>query len=145
SLVRSEVLAKDTNRLSSEFGQHRFVQLVVRQIAYATLSRRDRKAGHLAVARHFESLEERSGDLDSIIAQHYLDAIEASPSDEAVPDLAAQAAALLTSAAHRAEALGAPNEAAGYLRVALERTTDADRRAHLKSELALVLDALGDW
>ena len=59
--VRQQILASETNRLSAELGQYRFVQSVVRQVAYGTLSRRDRKAGHLAVARYLdEHLEVRT-------------------------------------------------------------------------------------
>ena len=50
-LVRKQILALETDRFSSARGQLRFVQTVVRQVAYDTLSRRDRKARHLAVAR----------------------------------------------------------------------------------------------
>ena len=45
-----------TDRFSAERGQYRFVQSVVRQVAYATQSRRDRKARHLAAADHLAGL-----------------------------------------------------------------------------------------
>ena len=55
ALLRKQILSLQTDRLSAERGQYRFVQTVVRQVAYDTLSRRDRKARHLAVVRHLEA------------------------------------------------------------------------------------------
>ena len=49
ALVRLQLLRQESNRLSVEVGLYQFVQAVVRQVAYGTLARRDRKAGHLAV------------------------------------------------------------------------------------------------
>ena len=51
-LRRREILTVQTDRFTAERGQYRFVQSVVRQVAYATLSRRDRKTRHLAAADH---------------------------------------------------------------------------------------------
>ena len=42
-LVRREVIRRESDRLSTDFGDYRFVQGAVRQVAYATLSRRDRE------------------------------------------------------------------------------------------------------
>ena len=50
SLVRKEIIALTTDRFSAEVGQYRFVQAMVRQVAYGTQSRRDRKQRHLAAA-----------------------------------------------------------------------------------------------
>ena len=51
SLVRKEiVVARRPTGSAAERGQYRFVQSVVRQVAYATQSRRDRKTRHLAAA-----------------------------------------------------------------------------------------------
>ena len=41
---------------SPERGQYAFVQALIREVAYNTLARADRKARHLAAARYFESL-----------------------------------------------------------------------------------------
>ena len=46
-LVRKEIFELHTDRFSAEHGQYRFVQALVRTVAYDTLSRRDRKARHL--------------------------------------------------------------------------------------------------
>ncbi|MGO4258485.1 adenylate/guanylate cyclase domain-containing protein, partial [Marmoricola sp. RAF53] len=117
-LVRREVIRRESDRLSADFGDYRFVQGAVRQVAYGMLSRRDRKSTHLRVARALES-ELESGDasveLAPIIAQHYLDAIDAVPADPDVGELTRAASDHLERAADRAAALGAPSEAAAHL------------------------------
>ena len=63
SLVGLQILNQESSRLSAEFGQYKFVQSVVPQVAYATLSRRDRKASHLAVIGQYEANCDSAGDL----------------------------------------------------------------------------------
>ena len=41
----------DTDPRSPERGQYGFVQALIQRVAYETLSRRDRKAKHLAASR----------------------------------------------------------------------------------------------
>ncbi|KRA38202.1 hypothetical protein ASD81_06000 [Nocardioides sp. Root614] len=144
-LFRREVLRRETDRLSADFGSYRFVQGVVRQVAYGMLGRRDRKATHLRVAAalaaelagHSEAYE-----LAPIIAQHYLDAIEAVPGDPDVAGLTAAASQHLELAADRAADLGAPGEAVGYLTRALERC-EPGRRLVVQSRLARQLRIAG--
>ena len=50
SLVRKELLYLDTDPRSPERGHYGFLQALVQRVAYETLSRRDRKAKHLAAA-----------------------------------------------------------------------------------------------
>ena len=54
-LVRREVLSVSADPLSPERGSYRFAQDMLRQVAYDTLSRRDRKTRHLAVAAHLRA------------------------------------------------------------------------------------------
>ncbi|MGO4256379.1 adenylate/guanylate cyclase domain-containing protein [Marmoricola sp. RAF53] len=146
ALVRREVLRRETDRLSADYGSYKFVQGAVRQVAYGMLSRRDRKATHLDVARAFEAeLEARSDayELAPIIAQHYLDAIEAVPADPDVPELTRAASDQLERAADRAASLGAPREAAGHLAKALEHA-EPERRLALQGRLARQLRIAGD-
>ena len=145
SLVRLQILSQESSRLSAEFGQYQFVQSVVRQVAYATLSRRDRKATHLAVIGQFEASRESAGDLSPIIAQHYLDAIEAVPGDPDVEALKSAAITELWRAAARARSLGAPAEAAGHLSIALAHANDRVTRAGLDSDLAIALNDAGKY
>ncbi|HZK35720.1 MAG TPA: hypothetical protein VFC57_02035 [Aeromicrobium sp.] len=139
SLVGLQILNQESSRLSAEFGQYKFVQSVVPQVAYATLSRRDRKASHLAVIGQYEANCDSAGDLAPIIAQHYLDAIEAVPGDPDVEVLKSAAITELRRAATRARSLGSPAEAAGHLSSALMHASDKITQAGLDSELAWAL------
>ncbi|WP_125035445.1 adenylate/guanylate cyclase domain-containing protein [Nocardioides sp. LS1] len=136
ALVRVQLLRRETNRFSNELGQFQFVQSAVRQIAYGTLSRRDRKASHLAVVALMEAEGDDSGEVASIVAQHYLEALDAVPDDPDRPALAAAAVTHLRRAAARAAALGSPAEAAGHLGTALDRCDDPPLRARIEAELA---------
>ena len=144
-LVRQQLFSQLANRFSADFGSFQFVQSVVRQVAYGTLSRRDRRALHLAVARMIEDEGDQSGELAPMIAQHYIDAVEAMPDEPDVPDLAARAIAELERAAVRARNLGAFTEASGHLVNALARATDGGTRARLHKDLAQALVDAGDY
>jgi class 3 adenylate cyclase/tetratricopeptide (TPR) repeat protein len=112
-LVRKGVVETQVDPRSPELGSYRFLQALVRQVAYSTLSRKDRRSRHLAAATHFEGLGQDVADAwAGIIAQHLLDALDASTDDD--PErgqLAARTRALLRSAAARADSLGSPAEA----------------------------------
>ncbi len=138
-LVRLQMLSHESRRFSAGFGGYQFVQSVVRQVAYGSLSRRDRKATHLAVVAQLEGGSERAVEDAAILAQHLLDAIEAGPTDLDVPQLQERAVAQLRVAAERARGLGSPHEAAGHLGVALRLTTAERARAEIEEMLAVVL------
>jgi class 3 adenylate cyclase/predicted ATPase len=134
-LVRREVLTVRADRLSPEQGQYAFVQTLVRQVAYDRLSRRERKARHLAVAAHLTGAFPGSGEeVSEAIAGHLLDALGALPDDPDVEPLRQQAEAALVRAGSRAVRTGAPATAErAYARAAQLReeagTTDADLAA----------------
>ncbi len=112
-LVRREVLSVSADRLSPERGSYGFAQDMLRQVAYDTLSRRDRKARHLAVAAHLRAAFAGGGEeVTDVIARHYLDALEAVPDDGDAGQIRGQAIAALTRAAERAGRTGAPARAA---------------------------------
>ncbi len=112
-LVRRGVLEIVADPLSPQRGSYVFCHDMLRQVAYETLSRRDRKARHLAVAGRLEVAFADSGDeIMDVIAQHYLDALSAVPDDPDVPEIRAQAIASLVRAAEAAERAGAPKLAA---------------------------------
>ena len=48
----------ETDPTSPERGQFKFVQALIREVAYSTLALRDRRSRHLAIARHYEALDE---------------------------------------------------------------------------------------
>ncbi|HLK74173.1 MAG TPA: adenylate/guanylate cyclase domain-containing protein [Streptosporangiaceae bacterium] len=112
-LVRREVLSVSADPLSPERGSYRFSQEMLRQVAYDTLSRRDRKARHLAVAAHLRQAFPSDGEeVTDVIARHYLDALNAMPDDPDATEIRGQAVTALTRAAERAERTGAPAGAA---------------------------------
>jgi predicted ATPase len=81
-LPRREVLTVSADPLSPERGSYQFAQDMLRQVAYDTLSRRDRKARHLAAATHLKAAFPGDGDeVADVIARHYLDALNAIPED----------------------------------------------------------------
>jgi class 3 adenylate cyclase len=144
-LVRLQVLRREASRFSAELGQFQFVQSVVRQVAYASLSRRDRKAIHLAVADDLAARDDAAGELAAVIAQHYMEALDAVPDDADVHGLAAATVAQLRRAAARAAALGSPKEAAAHLRQALSRSHEPLDTATIEAELAAALRDSGDY
>ena len=119
-LVRREVLAVRADPLSPERGQYTFVQTMFRQVAYDTLSRRERKTRHLIVADHLaRTFADGGEEVSEVIATHLLDALDAVPDDGDVETLRGRASDALIRAAERAERTGAPATAASaYARAA---------------------------
>ena len=144
SLLRQQILTQETRRFSAELGQYSFVQSVVRQVAYSRLSRRDRKALHLAVAEQMESGSEHD-DLAAVVAQHFLDAADAVPGDPDADSLRGSAVSHLERAAARAAGLGGPNEAAAHLAVAMPLVSDPGRLGSLGAAMARALFYAGRY
>jgi class 3 adenylate cyclase/tetratricopeptide (TPR) repeat protein len=108
-LVHREVLTVSADPLSPEKGSYGFAQNLLRQVAYDTLSRRDRKMRHLRVAAHLREAFSGDGEeVADVVARHYLDALEAVPSDGDAAEIRGQAVAALIRAAERAKRTGAP-------------------------------------
>ncbi len=105
------------------------MQGLIREVAYNTLSKHDRKKLHLAAARYFESLgsEEMAGALASHYLAAHADAAEGAEADA----LATQARVALRAAANRAMSLGSFAQAETFLEQALTVTTDARERLEL--------------
>jgi len=133
-LVRRELFEVEADPRSPERGHYHFVQSLIREVAYGTLARRDRRTRHLAVARHFEGLGEE--EFAGALATHYLAAHEASAEGPEAEAIAIQARLALRGAADRAATLGAHREAVGYLQQALDVTTDAADQADLLARAA---------
>jgi class 3 adenylate cyclase/predicted ATPase len=122
-LVRREVLSVSADRLSPERGNYGFAQDMLRQVAYDTLSRRDRKARHLAVAAHLRQTFPGDGEeVAEVIARHYLDALDAVPDAGDAGQIRGQAIAALTRAAGQAVRTGAPARAAASYAAAARLT-----------------------
>ena len=128
ALVRRELFAHETDPRSPERGQYVFVQALIREVAYNTLAKRDRKVRHLAAARFFESLE--TDEIAAALAGHYLAARDNADGPEA-DALGAQARLALRAAAERASALGSHEQAMALLEQALAVTTESADRADL--------------
>ncbi len=128
-LVRRELLSRETDPRSPEHGQYAFVQALIREVAYNTLAKKDRKARHLAAARFFESLD--SEEIAGGLAGHYLAAYASAPDGVEADALAGQARIALKAAAARAIALGSYDQAVTFLNQALTVTTDPTETAEL--------------
>ena len=141
ALVRRELLVLDADPRSPERGQYAFVQSLIREVAYNTLSKRDRKAKHLAAARWFETLGNE--ELAGALARHYLAAHENAPAGAEADALAAQARIALRVAAERATALGAHDQAVAFLEQALTVTGDPGEQAELLERAGTAASAAG--
>ena len=89
SLVDHEILRLESDPASPERGQYRFLQAPVREVAYATLSKRDRRAKHLAAAAFYAT--HASDETAVVRATHELEALRATPSGPEADALAVQA------------------------------------------------------
>jgi len=137
-LVRRELLDLEIDPRSPERGQYRFVQSLIREVAYGTLARRERRARHLAAARYFEASAD--DELAGLLASHYVAAHEASTPGPEADAVAIQARIALSGAAERAATLGAHDQAVSYLRQAIEITADDSDRIELLLRAAASAD-----
>ena len=135
SLVRREVLTIETDSRAPTRGQYAFVQALVREVAYATLARRDRRARHLAAARYFETLVDE--ELAGAVATHFVAAYRAAPDGPEGEAVGKQARIALLATADRAVRLGALGQAIDALRQAAEVSREPGERAR-------ILERLGD-
>jgi hypothetical protein len=107
-LVRREVFEISADRLSPQRGNYRFSHDMLRQVAYDTLSRHDRKTRHLAVAEHLRTAFAGDGEeVADVVARHYLDALAAVPDDPDAQSVRERAVAALIKAGERAARTGA--------------------------------------
>ena len=119
-LMRRGLVEISADALSPEQGQYRFTHGMLRQVAYETLTLRDRKKRHLVVAAYLANdFPGGRDEVAELIAQHLVDAIECVPADEDVAELRASAVEALQRAGQRAERTGAMTNAAdSYARAA---------------------------
>jgi class 3 adenylate cyclase/tetratricopeptide (TPR) repeat protein len=139
-LVAKQVLSRDDDPRSPERGQYVFLQALLRTVAYGTLSRRTRKALHVAAARHLErSWPGEPADIAEVLASHYLEAIRADPAADDVPALRASARERLTGAGRAAASLALGPEARRYFEHAAELADDDLERAALLEQAGRAL------
>ena len=141
-LVRKEVFDQDVDPRSPERGQYRFVQSVIREVAYSTLSKAARRTRHLACAHHLESLDE--DELASVVASHYLEAHRCDPGAADDDQITEQARRWLTRACDRALSLGSPELALSYADEAISLASTPAFRADLHARAARGAAAAGD-
>jgi class 3 adenylate cyclase/tetratricopeptide (TPR) repeat protein len=144
SLLRKELLNLQSDPRSPERGQYGFLQSLVREVAYQTLSLKDRKARHLEVARHLESRAAEEEDIVEVVASHYLEAYLAGPQAPDAEEIKAQARAALVRAAERAASLAANIEARRYYEQAMELADDPVQRAELAESAGEMARATGE-
>jgi class 3 adenylate cyclase/tetratricopeptide (TPR) repeat protein len=130
-LVRKELLGLQVDPRSPEHGQYGFLQDLIRQVAYDTLAKRDRRDKHLAAAEHLaDSLAEE--EVAEVVASHLVEAYRLDPDAEDAAELRGRARRALISGAERAAALGANEEAGRFFTQAAElASSPADEAAAL--------------
>jgi tetratricopeptide (TPR) repeat protein len=144
-LVSKQVLGRDDDPRSPERGQYVFLQGLLRTVAYGTLSRRARKAKHLAAAQHLEhTWPGEARDIAEVLASHYLEAIHADPEAEDVAALRASARERLTAAGQAAASLALGLESDRYFEQAAELAEDDLERAGLTEQAGRALWQAGD-
>jgi tetratricopeptide (TPR) repeat protein len=132
SLVRKEVLGVQADPRSPEHGQYGFLQDLVRRVAYETLSKRDRRARHLAAANYLTTaFSAEEDEVVEVVASHYVAAFELAPDVEDAGEIKAKAQQMLTRAGERAASLAAAAEARRYFEQAAELADEAPEQARL--------------
>ncbi len=135
-LVRREVFELEEDPRSPERGQYRFVQSLIREVAYGRLSRQERVERHLEVARLLEEADDP--ELAMVIATHYGYAVEADPNNA---ELVSRARDSVIQAAQRAESLKSDTQAATLYERAADMTSQEREAVELRLESARCLGA----
>jgi tetratricopeptide (TPR) repeat protein len=142
-LVRKEVLGLQSDPRSPEHGQYGFLQDLLRQVAYDTLPKRERRAKHLAAAEHLsKTLAEE--EVAEVVASHLVEAYRLSPDEPDADALRARAQDALVRAGERAASLGASTEAQRYFEQAADLAASPGEEAPVllrAGEMALAAGA----
>ena len=145
ALVRKEVLALQTDFRSPESGQYGFLQDLVRRVAYETMSKKERKARHLAAAQLLEDAGGTDEDeIVEVLASHYLEAYESAPDAPDAAEIKGRARAALIGAGKRAGSLAATQEARRYYEQALALADEDAESATLSEQAAQMAWLSGD-
>ncbi len=134
ALVDKQVLGRENDKRSGEQGQYHFLQALLRTVALGTLSRRDRKARHLAAAQHLGRAYGDATEIAEVLASHYLDAVDADPEARDADDIRGRARETLATAGHRAVSMALGAEARRYFERAATLARDEPERAELLAE-----------
>ena len=133
ALVRKEILSLQADPRSPERGQYGFLQDLLRQVAYETMPRGERKARHLAAAAYLEAgWGPDDEEIAEVIAAHLLDAVRAGPERRRRRERSRRARANGScAAASGLPALAAPEDAQRAFETAVELADDPLERAQL--------------
>ena len=143
SLVRKEVLSLQSDPRSPEHGQYGFLQDLVRHVAYETLSRRERRARHLAAAEHLGAAL-TDDEVAEVVASHLVEAYELDPDAEDAPAIRGRARLALVGAGERAGSLAAAAEARRYFEAAVGLADEPLQRAELLARAGEMAGYSGD-
>jgi class 3 adenylate cyclase/predicted ATPase len=142
ALLAKEILSVQADPRSPERGQYAFLQDIVKRVAYETMSKRERKAKHIAAAEYMASTWSADDDeIVEVVAAHYLDAYDIAPDDPDALELRAKAGEMLVRAGERAGSLGASAEAQHAFERAATLTDDPLARAELDERAGLMAAA----
>jgi class 3 adenylate cyclase/tetratricopeptide (TPR) repeat protein len=125
---------------AAEFG---FRHVLIRDVAYDSLPKRDRAAKHLDVARWAEeTLVDRQDEMVELLAAHYLAALRyeeefAAPDSKRMRDLRHKTYTYAHRAGMRADALSNKEHAARWFRAAVEQAHVLDLPARERAALAV--------
>ncbi len=140
--VKELVVPRQPSALAgaSEFG---FRHVLIRDVAYDSLPKRDRAAKHLDVARWAEeTLADRQDEMVELLAAHYLAALRyeeefAAPDSERLRDLRHKTYTYARRAGSRADALANKEQAARWFRTAVEQARLLNLPARERVALAI--------
>jgi tetratricopeptide (TPR) repeat protein len=137
-LVHRELLEYESDPRSPERGQYRFVQSMIREVAYARLTREERRTRHVRAAEFFSELEE--AELAGAAASHFMAARDLTEDPGNV--LAAKVTSALTEAADHAARVHSHAQGLAMVEQALALTTDPSEEPRLLHQAARAASAL---
>ncbi len=129
ALAAREIVTPELTASGVETGRQRFVDGLVREVAYSTLARRGRRARHLRAADYLEAGAPNPD--PAAVAVHVLSAHRLSTGAEREL-LADRTVSALVRAAERGLSIGAPEQALGWLRAAIAVGPAPEARAGLE-------------
>jgi tetratricopeptide (TPR) repeat protein len=141
SLVDAAVLVEDT--AADDDHTYQFTQGLVREIAYNTLSRLDRRRLHGSAARHLESRPD--ADHAGVVAAHDVAAYRCAPSAPDAAMFAARAVGSIRSATDTAWQLGAFGQVVALAADALELSVSAGECAFFRVRGAEAAIEIGNY
>jgi tetratricopeptide (TPR) repeat protein len=139
-LVHRELLEFESDPRSPERGQYRFVQSMIREVAYGRLTRDERRVRHTRAAEFFAELGEV--ELAGAAASHFLAAQRVTPNPDDAQVLAGKATAALAEAADHAARVHSHTDGLRMIEQALANTADPAIEATLLQRAARSASAL---